>query len=116
MCGKLIVDIDIKINPKTDTPKSAKSKASASPKENKKNIPMPNERDYNKDFSLSFGELYEYHINIIEQKTNLKINDEISMKLEGLEKKEDLSVRKPIFSFFIFWGIAWYSSGYCRVV
>ena len=65
---------DIKINPKTDTPKSAKSKASASPKENKKNIPMPNERDYNKDFSLSFGELYEYHINIIEQKTNLKIN------------------------------------------
>ena len=65
---------DIKINPKTDTPKSAKSKASASPKENKKNIPIPNERDYNKDFSLSFGELYEYHINIIEQKTNLKIN------------------------------------------
>ena len=65
---------DIKINPKTDTPKSAKSKTSTSPKEVKKNIPMPNERDYNKDFSLSFGELYEYHINIIEQKTNLKIN------------------------------------------
>ena len=36
----------------------------------------------------------------IKEKTNLKINDEISMKLEGLEKKEDLSVRKTIFSFF----------------
>ena len=65
---------DIKTNPKTDTPKSAKSKVSVSPKESKKNVPIPNERDYNKDFSLSFGELYEYHINIIEHKTNLKIN------------------------------------------
>ena len=36
----------------------------------------------------------------IKEKTNLKINDENSIKLEGLEKKEDLSLKKSIFSFF----------------
>ena len=36
----------------------------------------------------------------LKEKTNLKINDEYSVKLEGLEKKEDFYVKKTIFSFF----------------
>ena len=48
-------------------------KNSSSPKDFKKNLTLPNERESNPDFSLSFREIYDYHIKEIEKKTNIKI-------------------------------------------
>ena len=58
---------------KSVSPKTLNMKNSSSPKDFKKNLTLPNERELNPDFSLSFREIYEYHIKEIEKKTNIKI-------------------------------------------
>ena len=55
------------------SPKSVNMKNSASPKDLKKTISLPNEKEMNSDFGLSFKEIYDYHIKEIEAKTNIKI-------------------------------------------
>ena len=55
------------------SPKSVNMKNSASPKDIKKTISLPNEKEMNSDFGLSFKEIYDYHIKEIEAKTNIKI-------------------------------------------
>ena len=56
----------------SDSPKTF-NKNTASPKDQRKSINIPNEGESNNDFGLSFMEIYNYHIKKIEQKTNLKI-------------------------------------------
>ena len=63
-----------KLSQKSESPNTTKPKIATSPKESQKAIPYPIERELNTDFSLSFKEIYNYHIKEIEQKTNLKIN------------------------------------------
>jgi receptor expression-enhancing protein 5/6 len=63
---------DLKANSKTDTPKSSKNKIKESPGSSKKLISLAD--DNNKDFCLSFREIYDFHVQEIEQKTKLKIN------------------------------------------
>ena len=63
---------DLKANSKTDTPKSSKNKIKESPGSAKKLISLAD--DNNKDFCLSFREIYDFHVQEIEQKTKLKIN------------------------------------------
>ena len=58
---------------KSVSPKTLNMKNSSSPKDFKKNLTLPNERELNPDFSLSFREIYDYHIKEIEKKTNIKI-------------------------------------------
>ena len=58
---------------KSVSPKALNMKNSSSPKDFKKNLTLPNERELNPDFSLSFREIYDYHIKEIEKKTNIKI-------------------------------------------
>ena len=70
---------EAKPSPKTDTPKSNKSKSTSTPKDNKKDnkknsIAIPNDKDNDKDIGIPFSQIYDYHIKVIEEKTNLKIN------------------------------------------
>ena len=66
---------DIKPSQKTETPKSTKTKSTAVPSDNKKNnIPIQNDKAADKDLGLTFSEIYDYHIKVIEDKTNLTIN------------------------------------------
>ena len=48
-------------------------KNSSSPKDIRRSLQLSNERDLNSDFSLPFRDIYDYHINEIEKKTNIKI-------------------------------------------
>ena len=64
---------DIKQNHSSLSPITINDKKSASPKDIKKTIPLSNDRDTNPDFGLSFKEIYDYHISLIEKKTNIKI-------------------------------------------
>ncbi len=59
---------------KSESPNPTTPKKATSPKELQKSLSYPIERELNTDFSLSFKEIYNYHINEIEKKTNLKIN------------------------------------------
>jgi receptor expression-enhancing protein 5/6 len=66
---------DAKLSQKADTPKKTKSKSTSTPKDNKKNsIAIPNDKDNDKDIGVPFSQIYDYHIKLIEEKTNLKIN------------------------------------------
>ena len=66
---------DAKPSQKADTPKKSKSKSISIPKDNKKNsIAIPNDKDNDKDIGVPFSQIYDYHIKLIEEKTNLKIN------------------------------------------
>ena len=66
---------DAKPFQKADTPKKTKSKSTSTPKDNKKNsIAIPNDKDNDKDIGVPFSQIYDYHIKLIEEKTNLKIN------------------------------------------
>ena len=66
---------DVKPSQKTETPKSTKTKSTAVPSDNKKNnIPIQNDKAADKDLGLTFSEIYDYHIKVIEDKTNLTIN------------------------------------------
>ena len=66
---------EIKSSQKTETPKSSKTKSTSTPKDNKKNsISVSNEPENCKNLGLTFSQIYDYHIKVIEEKTNLKIN------------------------------------------
>ena len=66
---------DAKLSQKADTPKKNKSKSTSTPKDNKKNsIAIPYDKDNDKDIGVPFSQIYDYHIKLIEEKTNLKIN------------------------------------------
>ena len=66
---------DIKPSQKTETPKTTKTKGATNQNDNKKNnIPIQNDKAADKDLGLTFSEIYDYHIKVIEDKTNLTIN------------------------------------------
>ena len=66
---------DIKPSQKTETPKSTKTKGTTNQNDNKKNnIPIQNDKAADKDLGMTFSQIYDYHIKVIEEKTNLTIN------------------------------------------
>ena len=77
-------------------PFSTNLKNSSSPKDIKRTLSMPNERDLNSDFSLPFRDIYDYHIKEIEKRTNIKIKY-IYISLSSFFIFFDRSFRKNFF-------------------